>query len=431
MANVVVVGSQWGDEGKGKIVDWLSERADVVVRFQGGHNAGHTLVIDGVSYKLSLLPSGVVRPGKLSVIGNGVVLDPHAFVAELGRLAAQGIAVTPETLRIAENASLILSLHRELDELRETSNAGTRIGTTKRGIGPAYEDKVGRRAIRVMDLADEEATLRAKIDRLLAHHNPLRRGLGQDEIAPDALYRELTSVADRVLPFMDTVWRLLDEKRRSGARILFEGAQGALLDNDQGTYPFVTSSNTTAGQAATGSGLGPSALDYVLGITKAYTTRVGEGPFPTEQQNEIGDFLGTRGHEFGTVTGRKRRCGWFDAVLVRQAVRVSGINGIALTKLDVLDGLPEIKICVGYRIGEELLDYLPASQERQSKVEPIYETLPGWQGSTAGARSWAELPAEAVKYVRHVEELIGTPVALLSTSPDREDTILVRDPFQD
>jgi len=431
MANVVVVGSQWGDEGKGKIVDWLSERADVVVRFQGGHNAGHTLVIDGVSYKLSLLPSGVVRPGKLSVIGNGVVVDPHAFKREVERIAEQGVTVGPDRLRIAENASLILSLHRELDELRENSAAaGTKIGTTKRGIGPAYEDKVGRRAIRVMDLADRDV-LTQRIERLLAHHNPLRRGLGQPEISVEAIRDELLEVADFILPYMDTVWRLLDEKRRGGARILFEGAQGALLDNDHGTYPYVTSSNTTAGQAATGSGVGPGALDYVLGITKAYTTRVGEGPFPTELTDSVGDFLGTRGHEFGTVTGRKRRCGWFDAVLVRQTVRCSGIDGIALTKLDVLDGLDEIKICVGYELDGRTIDYLPASQEAQAKVVPIYETVEGWTGSTAGARSWADLPAQAIKYVRLVEELIGAPVALLSTSPDRLDTILVQDPFQD
>ncbi|HUG61409.1 MAG TPA: adenylosuccinate synthase [Methylomirabilota bacterium] len=431
MANVVVVGSQWGDEGKGKIVDWLCERADVVVRFQGGHNAGHTLVIDGVSYKLSLLPSGVVRPGRLSVIGNGVVVDPHAFVREVRKIAEQGVSVTPETLRIAENASLILSLHRELDELRENSAAaGTKIGTTKRGIGPAYEDKVGRRAIRVMDLADRDV-LTSRIERLLAHHNPLRRGLGQPEIEVEDIRAELLEVADFILPYMDTVWRLLDEKRRSGARILFEGAQGALLDNDQGTYPFVTSSNTTAGQAATGSGVGPGVLNYVLGITKAYTTRVGEGPFPTELHDEVGEFLGTKGHEFGTVTGRKRRCGWFDAVLVRQTVKVSGINGIALTKLDVLDGLEELKVCVGYRLDGREIDYLPASQEAQAKVQPIYQSLEGWSGSTRGARSWADLPAQAVKYVRYVEELIGAPVALLSTSPDRNDTILVQDPFQD
>ena len=430
MANVVVVGSQWGDEGKGKIVDWLSERADVVVRFQGGHNAGHTLVIDGVKYKLSLLPSGVVRPGKLGVIGNGVVLDPHALVGEIERLAVQGVVVTPDTLRIAENCALILSLHRELDALREASTSGTRIGTTKRGIGPAYEDKVGRRAIRLMDLADLEG-LKGKIDRLLVHHNALRRGLGEPEISSAAIYDELASIADKVLPYMDTVWRVLDTARREGRRILFEGAQGALLDIDHGTYPFVTSSNTVAGAAASGSGVGPSALHYVLGITKAYTTRVGEGPFPTEQFDEIGDFLGTRGHEFGTVTGRKRRCGWFDAVLVRQTIRTAGITGIALTKLDVLDGLDEIKICVGYRLDGREIDYLPASQAAQARVEPIYETVEGWRETTAGARSWAELPAQAIKYVRHVEELIGAPVALLSTSPERDDTILVEDPFQD
>ncbi len=429
MANVVVVGSQWGDEGKGKIVDWLSEQADVIVRFQGGHNAGHTLVIDGVSYKLSLLPSGVAREGKLSVIGNGVVLDPHALVDEVARLAAQGVVVTPESLRVAENVTLILSLHRELDALRENSNTGTRIGTTKRGIGPAYEDKVGRRAIRLMDLKNL-STLPAKIDRMLVHHNALRRGLGQDEISAQAIYDELASVADKVLPYMDSVWSLLDRQRKEGKRILFEGAQGALLDIDHGTYPFVTSSNTVAGQAATGCGLGPGSVGYVLGITKAYTTRVGEGPFPTEQQNEVGEFLGSRGHEFGTVTGRRRRCGWFDAVLVRQTVCTSGINGIALTKLDVLDGLEEIKICIGYELDGERIDYLPASQGAQERVVPIYETLPGWKESTEGARSWADLPAQAVKYVRHVEELIGAPVALLSTSPEREDTILVQNPFQ-
>jgi len=434
MANVVVIGSQWGDEGKGKIVDWLSERADVVVRFQGGHNAGHTLVIDGKTYKLSLLPSGVVREGKLSVIGNGVVMDPHALVAELKRLEELGVRVGPERLRIAENTSLILSVHRELDAIREdaaaASNSGTKIGTTRRGIGPAYEDKVGRRAIRAMDLADMDS-LSGKIDRLLTHHNALRRGLGQPEVSHEALMEELRSVADAVLPFMDNVWKLLDERRRRGERILFEGAQGTLLDIDHGTYPFVTSSNTVSGQAATGSGVGPGSINYVLGITKAYTTRVGEGPFPTEQDNETGSFLGTRGHEFGTVTGRKRRCGWFDAVLVRQAVALNGINGIALTKLDVLDGLAEIRVCIGYRLDGKQLDYLPASQTAQAKVEPVYETLDGWQESTAGARSWAQLPAQAIKYVRLVEERIGAPVALLSTSPERDDTILVHDPFQD
>jgi adenylosuccinate synthase len=431
MANVVVVGSQWGDEGKGKIVDWLSERADVVVRFQGGHNAGHTLVIDGVSYKLSLLPSGVVRPGKLSVIGNGVVFDPHAFVAERKRLEAQGVNIGPQSLRIADNAALILSLHRELDATRENSaGAGTKIGTTGRGIGPAYEDKVGRRAIRVMDLAHPES-LPERIERLLAHHNPLRRGLGQPEIDAGAILDELTSVADEITPFIDRVWRLLDERRKAGDRILFEGAQGTLLDIDHGTYPFVTSSNTVAGQAAAGSGLGPGSLGFVLGITKAYTTRVGEGPFPSEQDNEVGQFLGEKGREFGTVTGRKRRCGWFDAVLVRQAVAINGIHGLALTKLDVLDGLDEIKIVVGYRLDGAEIDYLPASLAEQRRIEPIYETLEGWKDTTAGARRWSDLPAQAIKYVRHIEELVEAPVTLLSTSPERDDTILVRDPFQD
>jgi len=429
MANVVVVGSQWGDEGKGKIVDWLSERADVVVRYQGGHNAGHTLVIDGTSYKLSLLPSGLVR-GKLSVIGNGVVLDPHHLVEEIGKLSGQGVTIGPEVLRIAENAPLILSLHRELDAIREGSNSGLRIGTTKRGIGPAYEDKVGRRAIRVMDLAEPD-TLMDKIERLLGHHNALRRGLGIAEIRAQAIHDELMEVADKVLPFMDRVWQILDDHRRRGSRILFEGAQGALLDNDHGTYPFVTSSNTVAGQAATGSGMGPGAVDYALGITKAYTTRVGEGPFPTEQDNDVGQFLGERGNEFGVVTGRKRRCGWFDAVLVRQMVKTSGINGVALTKLDVLDGLDEIRICIGYELDGQKIDYLPASMGAQARVKPVYETMGGWRDTTAGARRWSDLPAQAVKYVRHIEELIGAPVALLSTSPEREDTILVHDPFQD
>src|SRR6478752_8037856 len=399
MANVVVVGSQWGDEGKGKIVDWLSEQADIVVRFQGGHNAGHTLVIDGSTYKLSLLPSGVVREGKLSVIGNGVVIDPQALTDEIAQLKKQGIVVTPATLRIAENATLILPLHRELEALREAENAATRIGTTKRGIGPAYEDKVGRRAIRFMDLADLPA-LRGKIDRLLAHHNALRRGHGLPEIATETVYGHLAGIAPKVLPFMDSVWSLLDGKRREGKRILFEGAQGALLDIDHGTYPYVTSSNTVAAQAATGSGLGPNALGYVLGICKAYTTRVGAGPFPTEQQNEIGRIIGERGREFGTVTGRPRRCGWFDAVLVRQTVRTSGINGLALTKLDILDGLRELKVCVGYRLDGRDIDYLPAGEHAQAEVEPVYETVEGWQAETARARSWAQLPAQAIKYVR-------------------------------
>ena len=431
MANVVVVGSQWGDEGKGKIVDWLSERADVVVRFQGGHNAGHTLVVDGVSYKLSLLPSGVVRQGKLSVIGNGVVFDPHAFVAEKNRLQEQGVSVSPQTLRIADNAALILSLHRELDATRENASAaGTKIGTTGRGIGPAYEDKVGRRAIRVMDLANPES-LPGRIERLLAHHNALRRGLGQSEIDPAAILDELTSVADEITPYIDRVWRLLDQRRKAGDRILFEGAQGTLLDIDHGTYPFVTSSNTVAGQAAAGSGLGPSSLGFVLGITKAYTTRVGEGPFPSEQDNEIGQFLGEKGREFGTVTGRKRRCGWFDAVLVRQAVALNGIHGLALTKLDVLDGLDEIKIVVAYKLDGKTIDYLPASLAEQQRIEPIFETSEGWRDTTAGAPRWTDLPAQAIKYVRHIEELVEAPVTLLSTSPERDDTILVRDPFQD
>lgn len=429
MANVVVVGSQWGDEGKGKIVDWLSERADVVVRYHGGHNAGHTLVIDGVSYKLALLPSGLVQ-GKLSVIGNGVVVDPHHFVNEMEKLRGQGVEITPEILRIADNAPLILSLHRELDAIREDSNSGLKIGTTKRGIGPAYEDKVGRRAIRLIDLSEPE-TLMVKIERLLGHHNALRRGMGLVEIEAQKIYDELTSVAAEILPFMDQVWKVLDDKRKAGARILFEGAQGALLDNDHGTYPFVTSSNTVAGQAAAGSGLGPTAIGYVLGITKAYTTRVGEGPFPCELDDDIGRHLATVGREVGVNTGRPRRCGWFDAVLVRQTVKTSGISGIALTKLDVLDGLKEIKVCVGYELDGSRIDYLPASMGAQARVNPIYETLEGWSQTTAGARSWAELPAQAVKYVRYIEEQIGAPVAMLSTSPERLDTILVVDPFQD
>ena len=428
MANVVVVGSQWGDEGKGKIVDWLSERADVVVRYHGGHNAGHTLVIDGVSYKLALLPSGLVQ-GKLSVIGNGVVVDPHHFVQEMAKLRGQGVEITPEILRVADNAPLILSLHRELDAIREDSNSGLKIGTTKRGIGPAYEDKVGRRAIRLVDLAEPD-TLMVKIERLLGHHNALRRGMGLAEIEAQTIYDELTSVAAEILPFMDQVWQVLDDKRKAGARILFEGAQGALLDKDHGTYPFVTSSNTVAGQAAAGSGLGPTAIGYVLGITKAYTTRVGEGPFPCELDDEIGKHLATVGREVGVNTGRPRRCGWFDAVLVRQTVKTSGISGIALTKLDVLDGLKEIKVCVGYELDGSRIDYLPASMGAQARVKPIYETLEGWSQTTAGARSWADLPAQAIKYVRRIEELIGCPVALLSTSPEREDTILVQNPFE-
>lgn len=429
MANVVVVGAQWGDEGKGKLVDWLSEQADTVVRFQGGHNAGHTLVIGDKVYKLSLLPSGVVRPGKLAIIGNGVVLDPYALVAEVEKLQGQGVAISRENLRVADNVPLILSVHRELDALRESGASGTKIGTTKRGIGPAYEDKVGRRAIRLMDLAEPDS-LMDKVERLLAHHNALRRGLNLPEFSAKAVHEELSAIADRVLPYMDVVWKLLDEERRAGKRILFEGAQGALLDIDHGTYPFVTSSNTVAGQAATGSGMGPGQVGYVLGIAKAYTTRVGEGPFPTEQDNDIGNLIGERGHEFGTVTGRKRRCGWFDAVLVRQTVRTSGIHGIALTKLDILDGFKEIKVCVRYRLDGVEIDHLPASQSAQARVEPVYETIEGWDGTTAGARSWADLPAQAIKYVRRIEELIGAPVALVSTSPERQDTILVQNPFE-
>ncbi|MCH7485808.1 MAG: adenylosuccinate synthase [Proteobacteria bacterium] len=430
MANVVVVGSQWGDEGKGKVVDWLSERADVVVRFQGGHNAGHTLVVDGVTYKLSLLPSGVVREGKLSIIGNGVVLDPWAFLEEVETVKAQGVEVGPENVRIADNAPLILPLHRNLDRAREAALGNAKIGTTGRGIGPAYEDKVARRAIRVGDLADTGALI-DKVDALLFHHNALLRGMDMPEVDKDGLMAELNDVAPRILPFADAVWRTLDEARRNGKRILYEGAQGTMLDIDHGTYPFVTSSNAVAGQAAVGSGQGPGAIDYVLGIAKAYTTRVGGGPFPTELDDAVGKILGERGREFGTVTGRPRRCGWFDAVLVRQAVKINGIDGIALTKPDVLDGMSELKVCTGYRLEGEVIDYLPASTVSQSRVEPIYETMEGWTESTRGARSWADLPATAVKYIRRIEELIGAPVALLSTSPEREDTILVHDPFAD
>ncbi|MGI9425375.1 MAG: adenylosuccinate synthase [Hyphomicrobiaceae bacterium] len=430
MANVVVVGAQWGDEGKGKIVDWLSERADVVVRFQGGHNAGHTLVIGNQVYKLSLLPSGVVRPDKLAVIGNGVVVDPWALASEIDILKSQGVEVTRDNLRVAENATLILPLHRELDQMREEAAGKGKIGTTGRGIGPAYEDKVGRRAIRVQDLRNL-STLEAKLDRILVHHNALRRGLSKPEISREELMRELAEVAPKILPFMDVTWDLLDQKRRAGKRILFEGAQGALLDIDHGTYPFVTSSNTVAAQAAIGSGVGPGVVGNVLGIAKAYTTRVGSGPFPTELTDEIGQRLGERGKEFGVVTGRARRCGWFDATLVRQTIKVCGIDGIALTKLDVLDGFDEIKVCVGYMLDGERMDRLPAGTNAQQRVEPIYETHEGWSDTTFGARTWAELPAQAVKYVRHIEELIECPVTLLSTSPQRDDTILMRDPFED
>ena len=428
MANVTVIGAQWGDEGKGKLVDWLSNRADVVVRFQGGHNAGHTLVVDGVTYKLSLLPSGVVQ-GKLSVIGNGVVVDPWHLLSEIEKLAGQGVAITPDLLVLADNACLILPLHRDLDQAREAA-AANKIGTTGRGIGPAYEDKVGRRAIRVADLADRSA-LEAKIDRLLAHHTPLRAGLGLPEADGAALLAELEALAPKILPFARPAWLLLDEIVKSGKRVLFEGAQGALLDVDHGTYPYVTSSNTVAGQAAAGSGIGPRGAGYVLGIVKAYTTRVGEGPFPTELFDEVGRRLGERGHEFGTVTGRARRCGWFDAALVRQSVALNGISGVALTKLDVLDGLPKLKVCTGYRLDGRTLTYFPAGLKAQASLEPVYEELDGWSETTAGARATRDLPANAIKYVRRIEELIGAPVALLSTSPERDDTILMRDPFQD
>ncbi|WP_294339494.1 adenylosuccinate synthase [uncultured Sphingomonas sp.] len=429
MANVAVIGAQWGDEGKGKIVDWLAERADMVVRFQGGHNAGHTLVVGENVYKLSLLPSGIVR-GTPSVIGNGVVLDPWHLRDEIAKLTGQGVAISPDTLIIADTCPLILPFHRDLDALREDASGAGKIGTTRRGIGPAYEDKVGRRAIRVCDLAHLGA-LGPQLDRLTAHHDALRAGFGQPPIDRERLLGELREIADFVLPYAKPAWKLLAEAKAKGRRMLFEGAQGVLLDIDHGTYPFVTSSNTVAGTAAAGSGLGPSAVGFVLGIAKAYTTRVGSGPFPTELEDETGERLGVRGHEFGTVTGRKRRCGWFDAVLVRQSVAVSGVTGIALTKLDVLDGFEEVRICTGYRLGDQMLDHFPAHAADQAQVEPVWETMPGWSETTAGARSWAELPAQAIKYIRRVEELIQCPVALVSTSPEREDTILVRDPFAD
>ena len=430
MANVVVVGAQWGDEGKGKIVDWLSERADVVVRFQGGHNAGHTLVIDEKIYKLHALPSGVVRGGKLSIIGNGVVLDPWHLLSEIETLTGQGVTIDADTLKIAENTPLILPVHGELDRAREAQSGIAKIGTTGRGIGPAYEDKVGRRAVRVSDLADE-TTLSNRIDRLLQHHNTLRKGMGLEPIEKGNLFKKLRDVAPNILKFAAPVWKILNDKRKSGQRILFEGAQGALLAVVFGTYPFVTSSNVIAGQAATGSGLGPGGIDFVLGIVKAYTTRVGEGPFPTELNDDCGNMLGERGHEFGTTTGRRRRCGWFDSVLVRQTCATSGVNGISLTKLDVLDGFEKVKICVGYNLDGVLIDYLPTAADQQARCQPIFEEMDGWSETTEGARSWAELPAGAIKYVRRIEELIECPVALLSTSPEREDTILVRDPFED
>ena len=430
LANVAVIGSQWGDEGKGKIVDWLSSRSDVVVRFQGGHNAGHTLVVDGVTYKLALLPSGIVRGGKLSVIGNGVVIDPWALSKEIKYITDLGIKVTPDNLKIAENASLILPLHQKLDSLREGSNKNVKIGTTKRGIGPAYEDKVGRRSIRLADLANKD-TLSGKVERLVNHHNIVLRGMGHEELKPTKVFDELTSIANEILPFKARVSSILSDTRKAGKRILFEGAQGVMLDVDHGTYPFVTSSNTISPTALSGVGQNTKALNFVLGITKAYTTRVGEGPFPTEQENDIGEELGKKGHEFGTNTGRKRRCGWIDAVMVRHAIEVGGIDGIALTKLDVLDGFETIKICIGYKLDGENIDYLPIASEDQFRVEPIYEDVKGWSVSTYGARSWAELPAEAIKYVKRLEELIGCSVSLLSTSPEREDTILVKDPFED
>jgi adenylosuccinate synthase len=428
MANVAVIGAQWGDEGKGKIVDWLSQRADIVVRFQGGHNAGHTLVIDGVEFKLSLLPSGIVRPEKVSIIGSGVVVDPWALLKEIDAIRQKGVNVSPANLKLAENATLILPSHGQIDRAREEAKGANKIGTTGRGIGPAYEDKVGRRAIRVCDLADP-ASLLAKIENALVHHNALLRGLGSPEVEAAPLLQALKEIAPKVLPYAVPAWRLLDEAKKESKRILFEGAQGIMLDVDHGTYPYVTSSHTHPGQAASGAGLGPGAIGYVLGICKAYTTRVGSGPFPSELKDEVGETLGQRGKEFGVVTGRKRRCGWFDAVMVRQAVKVAGITGLAFTKLDVLDGFKEIKVCTGYRLGKEMLDRLPASAEAQAAVEPVYETIEGWSDSTRGARSWAELPALAIKYVRRVEELIEAPIALLSTSPEREDTVLVHDPF--
>jgi len=430
MKNVAVVGAQWGDEGKGKIVDWLSHRADVVVRFQGGHNAGHTLVIDGVTYKLSLLPSGVVRPNKLSVIGNGVVVDPWALLGEIDAIRQKGVKISPTNLIIAENCPLILPVHAAVDRAREAARGDGKIGTTGRGIGPAYEDKVARRAIRICDLAEPEL-LRVKVEQLLIYHNALLRGFNAPEANAGQIYKDLLALAPEILPYAAPVWRQLEELRKAGKLILFEGAQGAMLDVDHGTYPFVTSSNTVAACAASGSGVGIRVIGRVLGICKAYTTRVGAGPFPTEDKGEVGEHLGTIGKEFGVVTGRKRRCGWFDAVLVRQAVKTGGIDGITLTKLDVLDGLPELKICRAYKLGGKTIEYLPAGQQAQAAVEPVYETCEGWKQSTHASRAWADLPPAAVKYVRRLEELIEAPVTLLSTSPEREDTILIRDPFAD
>ena len=423
--------SQWGDEGKGKIVDWLSSRADVVVRFQGGHNAGHTLVIEGKTYKLSLFPSGIVRKDKVSIIGNGVVIDPWAFSEELETLTKQDVFIDHNNLKIAENASLILPVHKNLDILREhLSSNDSKIGTTKRGIGPAYEDKVGRRSIRVGDLKDLKA-LKVKVNNLVDHHNIILRGMNEGEINAEDIYQKLVEVSDVIKPFISRTQEFLINARKNRKRILFEGAQGALLDIDHGTYPYVTSSNTIASAAATGSGQGVNSINYVLGITKAYTTRVGEGPFPSEQDNEIGNQLGEKGHEFGTVTGRKRRCGWFDAVLVRHAIEVSGIDGMALTKLDVLDSFEEINICVAYELDGKVIDYFPSSSEEQARIKPVFEKFDGWDNSTFGARLWNDLPAEAIKYVKRIEELTGIPVSLLSTSPERDDTILVKDPFDD
>lgn len=430
MSNVAVIGSQWGDEGKGKIVDWLSSRADVVVRFQGGHNAGHTLVIEGKEYKLHLLPSGIVREGKISMIGNGVVISPWALLKEIATIKEQGVKITPENLIVAENANLILPVHQALDEALEMTRGEGKLGTTKRGIGPCYEDKVARRGVRICDLRHPEI-LKDKIKKMIFHHNILLKGMGANPVDANEVYEKLMEIAPSILEYSGIVWKKLDEARSEGKKILFEGAQGVMLDVDHGTYPYVTSSNTISAQAAIGSGMGVDAVKYVLGITKAYTTRVGTGPFPTELTCEVGEAIGKKGKEFGTTTGRKRRCGWFDAVMVRQAVKVSGIHGISLMKLDVLDGLEELKICVGYKLNGEVIDYYPASQVDQAEVEPIYETMDGWSESTYGARTWGELPAEAVKYVRHIEELIGAPVSMLSTSPERDDTILMRDPFID
>ena len=429
MANVAVVGAQWGDEGKGKVVDWLSERADIVVRFQGGHNAGHTLVIGDKTFKLSLLPSGVVRPGKLGVIGNGVVVDPWALCAEIDKLAAQGVVVNRDNLRIAENATLILPLHRELDVIREEAAGAGKIGTTGRGIGPAYEDKVGRRAIRVQDLRNP-ATLGAKIDRILVHHNALRRGLGKPEFSKETMLAELTEVAPKVLPFVDVTWELLDTARRAGKRILFEGAQGALLDIDHGTYPFVTSSNTVAAQAATGSGVGPRGIGYVLGIAKAYTTRVGSGPFPTELFDDVGQYLGEKGHEFGATTGRQRRCGWFDAAALKRSIQINGVSGLCVTKLDVLDGLETVRVCVGYKIDGEACDILPVGAESIANVEPIYEDLPGWSDTTVGVQEFDKLPQKAQTYLKRMEALCEVPVDVVSTGPDRVETIVRRHPYE-